>query len=72
MILIFFGPPGAGKGTQAKFIAKKYKIFHLSTGDILRQELKKKSDFSIKLKSIIFSNGAKWERLNLPCNGSGK
>jgi len=38
--LIIFGPPGAGKGTQAQIIAKKYKLTHLSSGDILRQELK--------------------------------
>ena len=39
MILIFFGPPGAGKGTQAKFLSKKFHIVHLSTGDILREQL---------------------------------
>jgi adenylate kinase len=38
--LIIFGPPGSGKGTQAALIAKKYKLAHLSSGDILRQELK--------------------------------
>ena len=38
--LIIFGSPGAGKGTQAKLIAKKYKLTHISSGDILRQELK--------------------------------
>ncbi len=38
--LIIFGPPGAGKGTQAALIAKKYKLTHLSSGEILRQELK--------------------------------
>jgi adenylate kinase len=37
--LIIFGSPGAGKGTQAALIAKKYKLNHLSSGDILRQEL---------------------------------
>ena len=45
MILIFFGPPGAGKGTQAKFIAKKLNIVHLSTGDILRKQLLKKINY---------------------------
>ena len=44
MNLIFFGPPGAGKGTQAKFISKKLNIVHLSTGDILRDQLKKDSE----------------------------
>jgi adenylate kinase len=37
--LIIFGPPGAGKGTQAALLAKKYKLTHLSSGDLLRQEL---------------------------------
>ena len=40
MILIFFGPPGAGKGTQASLVAKQIKIPHLSTGQILRNKLK--------------------------------
>jgi len=38
--LIIFGPPGAGKGTQAAFIVKRYRLAHLSSGDILRRELK--------------------------------
>ena len=53
MILIFFGPPGAGKGTQAKFVAKKLKIIHLSTGELLRDQLKKKSEFSLEIKKTI-------------------
>ncbi len=53
MILIFFGPPGAGKGTQAKFISKKLDITHLSTGDILRKQLLKKNELSITLKNIM-------------------
>tara|TARA_B100000795_G_scaffold212240_1_gene165881 strand:+ start:792 stop:926 length:135 start_codon:yes stop_codon:yes gene_type:complete len=40
--LVFFGPPGAGKGTQAQFIVKKYNYFQLSTGNLLREEIKKK------------------------------
>ena len=55
MILIFFGPPGAGKGTQAKFIAKKLNIVHLSTGDILRKQLLEKNTLSIALKKIMDS-----------------
>ena len=53
MILVIFGPPGAGKGTQAKCISKKLNIIHLSTGDILRAQLLKKNDLSFKLKKII-------------------
>ena len=57
MILIFFGPPGAGKGTQAKFVARKLNIVHLSTGEILRNQLKKESDL-IKngFKIVIYAN----------------
>ena len=55
MILIFFGPPGAGKGTQAKFIAEKFNIAHLSTGDILRKQLLEKNKLSIVLKKIMDS-----------------
>ena len=40
MKLIILGPPGAGKGTQAAFIAKKYQIPHISTGDIFRANIK--------------------------------
>ena len=53
MIFIFFGPPGAGKGTQAKFISNKLKIVHLSTGDILRNQLKKNNDLSINNKRCV-------------------
>ena len=38
MIVIFFGPPGAGKGTQASLISKKYNIPHLSTGEIFTSD----------------------------------
>ena len=55
MILIFFGPPGAGKGTQAKFIAKKLSIPHLSTGDILRSKLSDKDNLANKLNHIMSS-----------------
>lgn len=55
MILIFFGPPGAGKGTQANLISKKLFIPHLSTGDMLRNKLLDNDSLSIKLKKIIDS-----------------
>ena len=53
MIISFFGPPGAGKGTQAKFVAKELKIVHLSTGDLLRNQLKKENKLSLELKKNI-------------------
>ena len=53
MILIFFGPPGAGKGTQAKLISELLKIPHLSTGVILRNRLLKRDSLSKKLKSTM-------------------
>ena len=53
MNLIIFGPPGAGKGTQSEFIVKKFSLFKLSTGDLLREEINKKSILGIKIKSIV-------------------
>ena len=44
--IIFFGPPGAGKGTQAKIISNFLNISHLSTGDILRKKLQEKDNLS--------------------------
>ena len=53
MILIFFGPPGAGKGTQAKLVSKELRIVHLSTGELLRDQLKKENKLSLEVKKII-------------------
>jgi len=55
MNIIIFGPPGAGKGTQSDFIVKKFNLFKLSTGDLLREEIKKKSPLGIKITSIVNS-----------------
>ena len=53
MHVIFLGPPGAGKGTQAKILAKKLNIPHLSTGEILRIMSSKNNYIGKSLKDII-------------------
>ena len=53
MNLIFLGPPGVGKGTQASLICDHFSILHLSTGDMLRSEINKKSSIGKTAKSFI-------------------
>ena len=56
MNIILFGPPGAGKGTQAQFIVKKHNYFQLSTGNLLRDEIKLKTTLGTEVEKLI-SNG---------------
>ena len=58
MNIILFGPPGAGKGTQAKFLVKILNNFQVSTGDMLRDEIKK--DTEIGKKIISYMNEGKF------------
>ena len=53
--IIFFGPPGAGKGTQAKIVSEKFNLAHLSTGDILRKKLLDDDKLANELKKIMSS-----------------
>ena len=53
MNVVIFGPPGAGKGTQAQNIAKKFNLYQVSTGDLLRDEIKKKSEIGKEIEEII-------------------
>lgn len=55
MDVIFFGPPGSGKGTQAKFLLKEFDFLHISTGDLLRSAVASKSELGLKVKEIIES-----------------
>jgi adenylate kinase len=53
MRLILFGPPGSGKGTQAKLLAEKFRIPHISTGDLLREAVAGKSPLGLQAKGYL-------------------
>ena len=53
MNIVIFGPPGAGKGTQSNFIVSQYDLFQLSTGDLLRKEIKNKTKLGLKINKTI-------------------
>ncbi|MDP2114795.1 MAG: adenylate kinase [Bacteroidota bacterium] len=51
--LVLFGPPGAGKGTQADFLIQKFKLAHISTGDLLRSQIAAKTELGIEAKGYM-------------------
>ncbi|MGI9553893.1 MAG: adenylate kinase [Thermodesulfobacteriota bacterium] len=53
MQIIIFGPPGAGKGTQANFISERYNVPHISTGDLLREAVKNETETGLHAKSFM-------------------
>ena len=53
--IVLFGPPGSGKGTQASKIIEKYNLVHISTGDLLRQEVEDQTELGRKAKAIMDS-----------------
>ena len=53
MNIVIFGPPGAGKGTQSNLIVQKFKLHQLSTGELLRQEIKNNTELGKEIKEII-------------------
>ena len=55
--IALFGPPGAGKGTQSEFLIKKYNLFYISTGDLLRKELAAGTKLGLEAKTIIAEGG---------------
>lgn len=57
MRIIFIGPPGAGKGTQAKLVSERFNIPHISTGDILRQAIKNNTPIGLEAKAYVEKGG---------------
>ena len=54
MNIVIFGPPGAGKGTQSNFIVEKFNLYQLSTGELLRKEIKDGTSLGTQIESIIY------------------
>lgn len=54
--IILFGPPGAGKGTQSEKLIEKYKLVHISTGDIFRSHIQQQTELGLKVNTLI-ANG---------------
>jgi adenylate kinase len=78
--IVLLGPPGAGKGTQAKLIAEHYGIPHISTGDILRDNVARRTELGRKAKEVMergdlvsddLVNGMVAERIKQPDSGRG-
>ncbi len=53
MYIILFGAPGAGKGTQAVYVAQKLNLVHIATGDLFRQAIEKGTELGIQVKSYM-------------------
>ena len=51
--IVLFGPPGAGKGTQAQYLIENFKLIHLSTGDLLRDQIARGTELGVKAKDLI-------------------
>lgn len=51
--IVLFGPPGAGKGTQAEYLKKNYELIHLSTGDLLRSQIADKTELGLEAKKVM-------------------
>lgn len=57
MHLVFLGPPGAGKGTQAEKVCERFAIAHISTGDMLRKETREGTELGLKAKAVMDAGG---------------
>lgn len=53
--LVFLGPPGSGKGTQARTLSERYRIPHIATGDVLREEVLRRTPFGVSVESYMES-----------------